>query len=115
MRLDEFTHKHPVFYNRKRDIINTIKRLIYKGVGINQKVERITRRLYAEKERIYKQYLFDKSILDIACGRGDFLERVCSLYGCTGVGIDISPKMLLFAKTNHPGFQFILASAEQLP
>ena len=30
-------------------------------------------------------------VLDIACGKGEFLIRLTELYGITGVGIDISP------------------------
>ena len=30
-------------------------------------------------------------VLDIACGKGEFLVRLAELYGITGVGVDISP------------------------
>jgi len=30
-------------------------------------------------------------VLDIACGKGEFLIRLAELYGISGVGVDISP------------------------
>ena len=111
MRLDEFTHKHPLIYNRKRDVINHIKYNIYKFIGVWPRVAKIK----AKKERVYAQYCGHNKILDVGCGRGDFLERICLQYGSQGVGIDISAEMLLFAKTKHPNQKFILGNANQLP
>jgi cyclopropane fatty-acyl-phospholipid synthase-like methyltransferase len=30
-------------------------------------------------------------VLDIACGKGEFLVRLAEIYGIAGVGVDISP------------------------
>ena len=111
MRLDHLTHKHPRFYNRKRDFINSVKYTLYKFTGVWPRVAKIK----AEKERAYAQYCASTKILDVGCGRGDFLERICLRYRSRGVGIDVSAEMLLSAKTNHPNHKFVLGSADQLP
>ena len=33
-------------------------------------------------------------VLDIACGKGEFLVRLAEVYGISGVGVDISPRLI---------------------
>jgi len=39
------------------------------------------------------------AVLDIACGKGEFLVRLAELYDVTGVGVDISPFFIQEAKS----------------
>ena len=40
----------------------------------------------------------DAQVVDIACGKGEFLIRLAEAYGARGVGIDISPFYVADAK-----------------
>jgi SAM-dependent methyltransferase len=40
-------------------------------------------------------------VLDIACGKGEFLVRLAELYGIAGVGVDISPYCIRDCVENH--------------
>jgi len=40
----------------------------------------------------------DAQVVDIACGKGEFLIRLAETYGVRGVGIDISPSYVADAK-----------------
>jgi len=40
-------------------------------------------------------------VVDIACGKGEFLIRLAEVYGAHGTGIDISPFYIDQAKRNH--------------
>jgi cyclopropane fatty-acyl-phospholipid synthase-like methyltransferase len=41
----------------------------------------------------------NSTVLDIACGKGEFLVRLAELYHVTGVGVDISPHFIQEAQT----------------
>lgn len=112
MLLDRFTHKHPVFYQRKRAVINTIKKSIYRLICINGRVEEVTRAIHVEKRRIHTKYCHNKRVLDVGCGCGDFLQQISPSYA---IGTDVSTEMLLYARKNHPDYLFIRASADALP
>jgi len=47
-----------------------------------EKFEKLCRLFRLEREA---------SVLDVACGKGEFLTRLVELYGIVGVGVDISP------------------------
>jgi SAM-dependent methyltransferase len=40
-------------------------------------------------------------VLDVACGKGEFLIRLAELYGITGVGVDISPYCIRDCMEKH--------------
>jgi cyclopropane fatty-acyl-phospholipid synthase-like methyltransferase len=44
-------------------------------------------------ERLCRLLRLDRGVrvLDIACGKGEFLVRLAELFGIVGVGVDISP------------------------
>lgn len=55
-------------------------------------------------------------ILDLGCGRGEFLESIPKVKKCVLRGIDISPKMIdLCKKRNISNSSFIVGDAETLP
>ncbi|HEO70040.1 MAG TPA: class I SAM-dependent methyltransferase [Candidatus Hydrogenedentes bacterium] len=55
----------------------------------------------------------DAQVVDIACGKGEFLIRLAEAYGARGMGIDISPYHIadaqksLIARTTSTGISFI--------
>ena len=46
--------------------------------------------------------------LDLCCGGGHLLERICEA-GCVGVGLDLSPHQLAFARRNAPTAKLLCA------
>lgn len=75
--------------------------------------------LLAREERYLLPMLPDlhnKSVLDLACGTGRWLERLTALGSGSGVGIDISMAMLQVAATKSLARGWLLkASCEHLP
>jgi SAM-dependent methyltransferase len=53
-------------------------------------------------------------VLDVACGPGDAAAAAAARAGVP-VGIDIAPSMVHLARRRHPGLDFRLGSAEELP
>jgi SAM-dependent methyltransferase len=49
-------------------------------------------------------------VLEVGCGLGDLLA---SVRPATGVGIDISPRMIGIAKDRHPALEFLVADVER--
>ncbi len=47
---------------------------------------RFVEEICADQDRKY--HLADKTVLEIGCGKGEFLLRLCELTGCRGIGID---------------------------
>lgn len=43
----------------------------------------------------------DSHVLDIACGKGEYLVRLAEIYGVSGVGVDISPYCINDCKVKH--------------
>jgi len=43
----------------------------------------------------------EKRLLDLACGMGELLLRWAETYGCTGVGVDLSPYAIEAARERH--------------
>lgn len=43
----------------------------------------------------------DSHVLDIACGKGEYLVRLAEIYGVSGVGVDISPYCINDSKVKH--------------
>lgn len=56
-------------------------------------------------------------ILDIGCGQGLYLARICIHYGCKGVGIDASSSSIKYAKDNYgsKNLSYFKADAGNLP
>ncbi len=74
---------------------------------------RKNRYYYEEVERIVRFHVPQGStVLEIGCGTGNLLAAVAP---SRGVGIDISPKALEIARSNHPGLTFLVGDAEDIP
>ena len=57
------------------------------------------------------------SALDVACGSGKLTARLAKIAGPHGrvVGLDFSPEMLVIARREHPGIEFMEGDALNLP
>lgn len=55
------------------------------------------------------------SILDVACGNGAFLQMVSNRCNIKGYGIDISEKMIEYAKAKCPDMLFEVNGCEYTP
>ena len=67
---------------------------LWKYYNITHKRHQLCNPLNAEKfERLCQllQLKRGERVLDIACGKGEFLIRLAELYGIAGVGVDLSP------------------------
>ena len=67
---------------------------LWKYYDITHKRHQLCNPLNAEKfERLCQllQLKRGERVLDIACGKGEFLIRLAELYGIAGVGVDLSP------------------------
>jgi SAM-dependent methyltransferase len=53
-------------------------------------------------------------ILDVGCGPGE-LSVAATARGAVPTGIDVAPTMVDLARGRHPGIEFQVASAEELP
>ena len=57
------------------------------------------------------------SALDVACGSGKLTSELARVAGNRGrvVGLDFSPEMLVIARRDHPGLEFMEGDALNLP
>ena len=57
------------------------------------------------------------SALDVACGSGKLTAELARVAGAHGrvVGLDFSPEMLVIARRDHPGLEFMEGDALNLP
>jgi len=89
--------------------------MIYRTTGRYGRVEAIRESIFASKEIIYRKYLSQRKILDVGCGYGKFLQKVCDRYGADGIGLDLSMNMLSYAKKHYSDYSYLLANSAQLP
>ncbi len=55
-----------------------------------------------------------RRVLDVGTGSGVFVQAFADA-GCTVAGLDLSPKMLAYARQQNPDIPFFLARMEELP
>ena len=76
----------------------------WKYYDITHKRHQLCNPLNAEKfERLCRLLRLKRGerVLDIACGKGEFLIRLAELYGITGIGVDISPYCIRDCMEKH--------------
>lgn len=76
----------------------------WKYYDITHKRHHLCNPLNTEKfERLCQLLRFKQGerVLDIACGKGEFLIRLAELYGITGIGVDISPHYIRDCMEKH--------------
>ena len=66
---------------------------------------------YYADDRRYMRFVVPEGsrVLELGCGTGDLLSQMKPSYG---VGADLSPQMIEFAKRNHRNFDFVVGDLE---
>jgi ubiquinone/menaquinone biosynthesis C-methylase UbiE len=54
-------------------------------------------------------------LLDVGCGAGATVEHLCSCYGWSATGVDVSPRLIAEGLDRNPGLQLVEAPAGVLP
>ena len=92
---------------------NVLRELLDAQAPESDRWRRKNRYYYEEVERIVRFHVpRGASVLEVGCGTGDLLA---ALAPSRGVGIDISPKAVEFARSKHPGLTFLAGDAEDIP
>lgn len=63
--------------------------------------------------QIFQKYGNVKDVLDVGCGSGSHLARL-GKFGMTGMGVDLNPKMIAFARSKYPKLSFELKDMRSL-
>jgi SAM-dependent methyltransferase len=103
MRLDKLVHSKPDFYSFKLKALSRLKRATYKLLGIDGRVEELRRSLDRRNNDLLVRNLAGKAVLEVGCGRGDFLAFLQKDLNCKCVGVDISEEMISSAEERNPG------------
>src|SRR5215218_802826 len=103
MRLDNLVHSKPDFYSFKLKALSRLKRVAYKLLGIDGRVEELRRSLDRRNNDLLARNLAGKTVLEVGCGRGDFLAFLQKDLNCKCVGVDISEEMISSAEERNPG------------
>lgn len=115
IRLDKFVHRSPRFYKQKINLIYKIKCFIYESLGINKKYDEIAENHSNKQDKIYRTFFSNNKILDIACGRGDFMDYMKTKYSCNCIGLDISKNMILFASKKFSNHEYLIGNSNNIP
>ena len=107
MGFDRFIHSKPRLYQAKLNFINFLKRIAYKLLIVDKKVQKKKKEVEEKNKEILDKYVKGKNILEIGCGRGDFLKYLKENFHCQCYGIDISKEMVEYARKNNPGPYYI--------
>ena len=70
------------------------------------------------EDKVWKRIVPEKGqVLDLACGRGFFSNRIQRVVGgnVNVIGLDLSETILQKARSDHAGISFVLGSGEKLP
>lgn len=97
------------------DYIFKLKRFFYKILGIYENREKIADQYSKKRENIYNNFFKDRNVLDVGCGRGEFLNLLSNNYNSRCIGIDISRNMIQSARQINPSHNYIVGSADFLP
>lgn len=57
----------------------------------------------------------DQKVLDLGCGTGDLTNEISRMLGCSIIGSDYSPEMIVRAKTKYPHLSFSVCDACEIP
>lgn len=120
IRFDKFVHNLPRFYKLKVTLINKSKHFLNKHflcrlLGIKKHQDAIEELHIIKREKAFQRFFTGKMILDIGCGRGDFMSYFQKRYSCDCIGLDISKNMIFYAKENNPDHEYIIGSSDFLP
>lgn len=90
---------------------HTSRKLLFSGVDLSIEPGMEHKFSFA----MSKSYITDKSVLDIGCWNGKYINLIRDAAPCLAIGIDIEEKALRVAKTRIPASEFLMASVFALP
>ncbi|GFP40932.1 class I SAM-dependent methyltransferase [Candidatus Hakubella thermalkaliphila] len=90
---------------------HTSRKLLFSGVDLSIKPGVEHKFSFA----MSKPYIKDKSVLDIGCWNGKYINLIRDAVPSLAIGIDIEEKALRVAKTRIPTSEFLVASVFNLP
>lgn len=65
-------------------------------------------------EKIFRKHSGIKTILDVGCGTGVHLKEL-SMAGHLGVGLDLNPRLIAYAKKKNPQLEFVVGDMKKIP
>lgn|GEM_PF-3860808 len=114
MRLDRFIFQHPRLYTWKTCWLYHAKRVVYRIFGMDP--DDAWNQLLAFRKGLLERYCRNRVVLDVGCGRGDFLGE---LYGQSPssalFGLDCLREMVQDARRRFPQSRYCVASGTALP
>ncbi|MCL5292427.1 MAG: class I SAM-dependent methyltransferase [Actinobacteria bacterium] len=114
MKFDSFTFNRPSFYKKKAEIVYRLKKTAY--ALLDKDLDGDWKTFLGERSSLLKGYCRDRTVLDVGCGTGDFLNELKHRYGArTLFGLDISPAMISEAKNANPHYNYVIGSSDRLP
>jgi len=114
MKLDTFTFARPSFYKKKAEYVYKIKKALY---TLERKdLDNDWKNFLSARATLLNRYCNNRSVLDVGCGTGNFLEELRQDYQVKSfVGLDISAAMIAEAKNRYPNGNFRVGSGSKLP
>lgn len=91
------------------------KHFTYKFLGIYVDLEKIADKYNKKRENIYQEFFKNKTVLDIGCGGGEFMNILMEKYECKCIGLDASRNMIYSAKQINHVHEYIVGNAGSLP
>ena len=85
----------------------------YRGL-VDSSQKQLDRRRVALVER-FRRLSRDTVVLDIGCGKPDFLESCIRQSGCKGIGLDFSDRGWRLDPASTPGLKLIVGEPRELP
>ena len=101
-------------FQRREDVRRAARVRLYDAIA-EQRAGWLEKNAYyaGEVKRVVSSLVLPgQRVLEVGCGLGDLLA---STRPSSGVGIDISPRMVAQARARHPGLEFLVADIERDP
>lgn len=104
--MDAMVHRFPGFYAWKLDMLKTVKKIVYHLLFIDKKIDQLHRYIESRDAELIAKYLTGKKVLEVGCGRGNFIATLARDRRCRCVGIDASGEMIKAATKRNPGPEY---------
>lgn len=101
-------------YAKKLDVINVVKRSIYKALFIDKHIQEQRASIMRRNTEAIRRHLAGKKVLEIGCGQGNLLGTLHVDYSCDCYGVDISPEMVAYAEEQNPGPRYAVMDSSKL-
>ena len=108
-----YSARQAEFYDKNPPLTPWPKLLVKYGFSVLYKPREVFWKIYLDKLHLREK---DK-VLDLGCGQGVMLARLKKTYSIRGIGIDISERMIEYAKKNfsQDNLSYLRANIEKIP